>query len=178
MIESKTCCYCGTKVKKINETSDMYYCSFCDMNLNVRSLCAEGKRKSFKIEEVYLDINYSKTTPELMTLSTFELLQLLQHARKIRSDSWDDCDFSKKLVRTMKKEKPDDKESINQAIELAKANFELYTNATKKMYVFENLICERLGYIPKRVTRKYLEKYSELMEERKDTPMKIGIFKV
>lgn len=171
----KTCCYCGSGIEK---SDNKIYCSFCDIVLTEDNVCENGERKNVDIKKVYFDINYNKTTAELMTLSTFELLQLLQYARKYRANCWDSCELNKKLLRTGKKDKSIADDVIKIATENAKETFEIYRYATRKMFIFENLICERLGYIPKRISRSYLEKYEELMEERKTSKMYIGNFKI
>lgn len=172
----KTCCYCGSEVIKGHKNK--YYCDFCDMVVDESYLCENGDRKNIDIKKVYFDINYNKTTPELMTLSTFELIQLLQYARQYRSSCWDDWQTFKKIAKATKKDESIEKELVDIAIKNAKESFDMYEYATRKMYIFENLLCERLGYIPKRVTRSYIEKYEDLMEERKVSGMRINPFRI
>ena len=46
------------------------------------------ERLDIRVNEAPLDIHMDKTTPELMILSTFELLYLLKAIRKERSDMY------------------------------------------------------------------------------------------
>lgn len=169
-----TCCYCGTKVQT-NE--DYFYCEFCDMNIEKSMICQNGSRKKSEIKTSYLDVNYTKTTPELMTISTLELLELLKYAREFRSLCWDNYFSTKQTMQQIKKAKLETV-VLNEAINLAQIAFKEYTNATKKMFVFENLICERLGYIPKRVSAKFMEKYIEMTNDKKDKKMTFSKFSV
>jgi len=177
MKNEKTCCYCGSHVVEYQEPGT-YYCEFCDMVLDALSLCSDASRRGPAIVEVCFDTHYSKTTPELMLLSTYELLHLLSYARKYRSECWDNLEMSKKLLRSIKKDSFEDKMLIKDATFVVEENYDLYMKATRKMYVFENLLCERLGYIPKRITQNFLRQYEELMEERKDTPMIVSKIKL
>lgn len=172
----KTCCYCGSQV--IQGHKGKYYCDFCEMVIDSSSLCENSERKEIPIRKIYFDVNYNKTIPELMTLSTFELIQLLQHARAYRTTCWDDWKTVKKIAKASKKDETMQQELVEQAIKNAKEHYELYQYATRKMFVFENLLCERLGYIPKRVSRSYIEKYEDLMEEKKRSSMRVNPFHI
>src|SRR5699024_1620087 len=76
-----TCGFCASEITD-------YYCNFCEMNLDDNHISKNGERLN-KINkfmgypgshEIY------KTTPELMTLETIELLCLLREARRNRAD--------------------------------------------------------------------------------------------
>ncbi|MDW2879699.1 MULTISPECIES: hypothetical protein [Bacillaceae] len=50
---------------------------------------------------------------------------------------------------------------------------ENYERITRKMFVLENLIRQRLGYVPRRITDAYLARYLEEMKRDKNKPMTI-----
>lgn len=169
--KTKTCCYCGGIIKKYGDRKDMFYCDFCDLILNVTSTCVDGQRRTIQIRTSGLDVNYGKTTPELMVLSTFELLNLLKYSRTMRAENYDFCQTMKKLVKEAKKSASLNSDEHASLLNEAEKAADLYEFSTKKMFVLENLVCDRLGYIPSRITQRFLSDYVENMEKSKDGNM-------
>ena len=73
-------------VKKVDQQH--YYCGFCCMGLNVKIVKENRERLDVRFRDFVLDVQIDKTTPEIMTLSTFELLYLLKLIRKERSNMY------------------------------------------------------------------------------------------
>ncbi|MGZ9869586.1 hypothetical protein ACU3L3_14300 [Priestia endophytica] len=157
-----TCPYCGSNLERVSETQ--YYCEFCVMNVAAEIVQKDGERLPVrKVTEFVLDAYTNKTTPELMILSTFELLYLLHAIRKERSSMY-------KLFHTFRKAGEETGEDFK---EPEQESIQEYENITKKMYVVENIIEQRLGYIPNRITPRALENYKQNVLKGKKGPMGI-----
>ena len=157
----KTCPYCGSNIEKID--SQFYYCDFCCMKLNINIVKENNERLDVRFRDFVLDAVIDKTTPEIMILSTFELLYLLKMIRAERTSNYNFLRIENKL------------NDIQQNSVVDKDNFsgEKYMYYTKKMYVVENIIRDRLGYVPDRITESYLVKYLENIKKSKNGPMVI-----
>lgn len=98
-----------------------------------------------------------KTTPELMRLSTFELLSLLKTIRAERTDMYKYLNVFYR-VRTN-----EDRDDFWEKEEEAGREYE---RITRKMFVLENILRQRLGYGPHRISNKHLEQYLQAMKKR------------
>ena len=158
----KTCGYCGSPIKP---KAEGYYCSFCEMSLQPSHVKENHERLEVRVQEFALEEYIHKSTPELMMLSTFELIYLLKEARAGRSKMYhqnlvfhDAMDVSKDTSY----------------MEYEKISGEEYTYITRKMFVLENLVRERLGYIPRRITDQLLVQYLDKIHKGKNGTMKIS----
>ena len=142
----KTCPYCGSKIEKINQ--DYYYCDFCSMKLDERIVKENHERLDVRFRDFAFASYIDKTTPEIMTLSTFELLYLLKMIRKERNDMYHYMHVFRRAG-----------EESNEFIEAEKESGGDYLYFTKKAFVVENIIRTRLGYVPERITENYLVNY-------------------
>jgi len=153
-----TCGFCATELQE-------NYCSFCEMQLLDQHVMNDGKRlnqaEQFKHlpdpEEIFA------TTTELMQKETIELLCLLKEARKIRADV-----YQLRLLRHQAEEETGLNEDVRG---IEKQTYHEYDNATRKVWVIENIIKKRLGYFPKRLTNNFLNVYMQRMEESEQKPM-------
>ena len=153
----KTCPYCGSDVEKMDQQH--YYCGFCCMSLNVKIVKENRERLDVRFRDFVLDAQIDKTTPEIMTLSTFELLYLLKLIRKERSNMYHHMHVYYRAGQA----------GINDLQEAEKETGRDYMYYTKKAFVVENLIRSRLGYVPERVTENYLVRYMEKVKNDKKT---------
>ncbi|MCM3571265.1 hypothetical protein [Neobacillus mesonae] len=149
----KTCAYCGSPVNS-NGGHD-YYCSFCMMNLDYGDVQENGKRKNLLPFSQPSLSDLDKSTPELMCFSTVELLFLLKFARKERTDIYKQRYI---LIRAMKV-------GADEYTEAEQYTFREYEKATRKCFVLENLIRERIGYYPAKLTDSYIQTLAAKMEE-------------
>lgn len=149
----KTCAYCGSEVKG-------KYCSYCDMDLIDRYILDNGNRLSQSISHLPLDQDIFKTTKELIQLETIELLCLLRIARKYRSEiyNW--------RILTHRAES-----AGGEVNEMKEKSFEDYEDATRKVWVIENIIKDRIGYYPKKVTEDFINMYNDRIEESEKKKM-------
>lgn len=145
-----TCGFCGIE---LNE----YYCSFCDMQLKKEYITENSKRmkqvkKNFLNKEDVL-----LPTAKLMEKETLTLLYLLKEARKIRSD-----------VFNLKNQNQDEKEQ-----DAENQLYNQYETATRRVWVIENIIKNRLGYYPKRLTHDFLEAYIDKIYQSEEKVMSL-----
>ncbi|PCK18608.1 hypothetical protein CEY02_18870 [Bacillus pumilus] len=122
----------------LKKERDFFFCDFCDMNLPLDQIQKDGERIQINNREI-ISTYLNMTTPELMTFSTWELILLLREARKMRAS----------LYKR--------KDELLQSFKLS----------TKKMYVIENILKVRLGYIPANLNKSFLNNYKKNIENPK-----------
>ncbi|MCQ6267779.1 hypothetical protein M1K46_19305 [Fictibacillus sp. WQ 8-8] len=141
----KTCPYCGSMVEN---REDHHECSFCEMVISFEDVQEDGKRKNVMpdhqpdIEDVH------KTTPALMTYSTIELLYLLKIARSERFKTYES---RRSILRALNHRE----DAYYRQGE--KELYEQYNYWTRKCFVLENLVRDRQGYFPTKLSASYLE---------------------
>lgn len=149
----KTCAYCGSEVNQS-------YCPFCEMELEERYILQSGKRLSNAIPFYPEMQGIFKNTPELLQLETIELLCLLRHARNYRTDV-----YKLRILGHKAESEGGDVEEIQMQ------SYSDYEKATRKMWVLENIIKDRIGYYPQKVTENFLAMYLERIEKSQKKKM-------
>ena len=145
-----SCPYCGSKV--IVSTGNVYYCDFCE--LEGAGPSQDGKRLGMAYLRTGISLeDAKKSTPELMSWHVFELLQLLKLLRDDRRFWFKQMSVFKAAGKTTTK-----------FIESEKETERDYEWQTRKVWIVENIIREKVGYIPKAVTGKLLAQWYEKME--------------
>ncbi|MBT2700861.1 hypothetical protein J7E79_26415 [Bacillus sp. ISL-40] len=158
----KTCPYCGSNLEKLD--TQFYYCEFCSMEVDSRITKENRERLDVRFQDFVLEVFIDKTTPEIMILSTFELLYLMKLIRKERYDCYH-------LMNVFHQA---GKEGITEYKEVEKETGRDYMYYTKKAFIVENLIRTRLGYVPERITESYLVQYLQnIKNDKKTGPMMI-----
>jgi hypothetical protein len=157
----KTCPYCGSHTERMDH--QYYYCDFCCMKIDIRIVKENQERLDVRFRDFALDAYIDRTTPEIMTLSTFELLYLLKMIRKERNDMYHHMHVFRRASDT----------GSNDYKEAEKDSGEDYIYFTKKAFVVENIIRSRIGYVPARITENDLVKYLENIKKGKKGPMMI-----
>lgn len=127
------CRYCKTENAE-NQTR----CTFCEADL----LSARPVIREVDITDVL------KTSQEKRQYHTFNLLEMLQIARKERSDAYNIL----RIVLKSENEVEVDKDLKN-SVE------EQYRLFTAHVNMIQELLIDRLGYYPKRIDEKLLERY-------------------
>ncbi|MET3574233.1 hypothetical protein ACFFIY_12185 [Bhargavaea ullalensis] len=154
-----TCPYCGCELVHQAAT---YYCDFCVMQMGTDQIQHNHERLAVRVRDFVPGDYVEKTTPELMILSTYELLCLLKQVRAERTAMY-------QLMNTFYKARKH-QNSDNYRKEEAYSGQE-YERITRKMFVLENLIRMRLGYVPSRITEQHLNRYLENIRKDKLKPM-------
>lgn len=123
------------------------------MELSDRYILKEGKRLSQTIPHLPPEGDIFKGTKELLKLETIELLCLLRYARKYRSDVYN-C-----RILTHKAE------GAGGEVEgMKEKSFSDYEDATRKVWVIENILKDRIGYYPNKITSEFIDKYNDRIE--------------
>jgi hypothetical protein len=149
----KTCPYCGSAVS--SSDLDFGYCAFCEMKIPFEDIKENGQRKQLLPESQPTLSDLKKSTPELMQLSTVELLFLLKWAREERATIYKQR-YS--FIRAMK-------QGADEFAEAVQYTFKEYERATRKCFVLENLVRERLGYYPVTLTDSYIQNLAVKTED-------------
>ncbi|MED4587643.1 hypothetical protein P9304_02755 [Priestia flexa] len=131
---------------------------FCSGPLKENGERLHIKKLTYEVDPSHLN----KTTPELMVLSTIELLHLLTLARSERSQNYS-------LMNSSWKAQEVSEDEMFKKLESAAGKE--YQKATKKVFVLENLVGQRLGYVPKRINRQFMEKYMYNIDSCNTKPM-------
>jgi hypothetical protein len=131
------------------------------MEIDPRIIKENRERLDVPLREFTLDSQMDQTTPELMMLSTFELLNLL----KVLQKECEDIDHSISLYRHASQP------SIHDTHEAEKETGFNYMYYTKKVFVVENIIRCRLGYVPHPITDDFLLEYWERIQNDQTEPM-------
>ncbi|KKI92420.1 hypothetical protein WQ54_09630 [Bacillus sp. SA1-12] len=157
----KTCPYCGSEVEPYG---DKFSCLYCELILDKKDVQQNGKRKDClpASQPSYKDLY--RTTTELMTMNTIELLYLLKFARAERGSIYSQ---RKLFLQAMK-------EGASGYEEAEKYTFKEYEFWTRKCFVLENLIRERISYIPQKLTESYIQNFAGRMlnSSKKDMSIK------
>lgn len=154
----KTCPYCGSKVEIYIQD---YYCGFCEMKIDRSEVQENSQRKNLLPESQPCPSYLEKSTPELLCLSTIDLLFLLKFARKERSDIYHKRYI---FIQAMKK-------GLNEVSDSEQYTFTEYEYWTRKCFVLENIIRERIGYVPYKLTDSYINNLAYRMEQSAEKPM-------
>ena len=142
-----TCKYCGQKLKAIGtkESIPFYFCSFCEMEFSVDETCVDRKRISV-IPEILEDSNIYQTTQQFLERDTITLYHVLKEIRSF----WYNL---KTLLESAKKQMAGDAALEISVSEMTKE----YGVLTKKKFVVENIILERTGFFPEKLTEEFLD---------------------
>lgn len=143
----QTCAYCGSAVKN-------NYCSFCEMTLTDRYINQDGKRLTNSIKHYPEKKGIFKNTADLLELETIELLCLLRHARDYRTEV-----YKLRLLGHQAEEQGGNMDDIKMQ------SYSDYENATRKVWVIENIIKDRVGYYPQKVTDNFLAMYLDRIQK-------------
>jgi hypothetical protein len=158
--------YCGTEVTVKNE---VHQCEFCEMELAASEIMMNGERKKNIVKPIISISHMNKPTRELMEMNTYELLVLLQLVRKERSSSFESMSEAKKYLHQAKEE--GSQQAISILNDTLEAVIEDYSYVTRKAWVLENILAERMESVPQRITDKMLEKFFLNIQSRKSNPM-------
>ncbi|MEK5109797.1 hypothetical protein MHI57_24335 [Cytobacillus sp. FSL K6-0129] len=150
-----TCVYCATELSS-------KYCPFCEMELKEYQISKNGNRMSNTIDSIPAEVEIFKDTKTLMEKETIELLFLLRYARKHRSDVYN---LRINVHRATNQG--------NDMQEYDTSSYNDYEEATRKVWVIENIIKERIGYFPSKVTEKFIHIYLGRINQSNEKKMKI-----
>jgi hypothetical protein len=153
----KTCGYCGSPVE---HRASMYYCSFCDMELFREDVQEDGQRKPVSITAGATLAGAKRSTPELMELDSYYLTELLTLVRSQRKQVYN----SLRIVNKGAALSP----GFGQAQKQGGQNYDYWT---RKAWTIENILRERSGFYPAKITDDYLSRMRKQIDKANETPM-------
>ena len=131
---------------------DKMYCGLCEMFVQPSN---DGKRlERYKIVEFIGYDQVKMNTPQLMELHTKSLLELLKYMRNERREYFDSMAMAKLVSGKIPEYKETERMSADQ-----------YEMMTRKCYVVESILKERMGYIPKKVTEALILNYDKRVQD-------------
>lgn len=165
-----TCKYCGTELDYIGEyQNEMYfYCPYCDLSFEKGETCQDRQRKQ-AVPDFY-DKGYYRPTKELLKCNTIVLFHLLRDCRK---DWYELYSFLRKLINIKDNEIPNENEVEKAFLPL----YHEYIQLTKQKFVIENILLEKVGFIPEKITDSFLSDLIEKGKKASYKPMYIYISK-
>src|SRR5699024_6819590 len=124
------------------------------MELTDRYILQDGARLSNSIAHYPEKQGIFQNTPALLELETIELLGLLRHARDYRTEV-----YKLRLLGHQAEEQGGNMDDIKMQ------SYSDYENATRKVWVIENIIKDRVGYYPQKVTDNFLAMYLDRIQK-------------
>jgi hypothetical protein len=126
------------------------------MTVSVNDLTENEERKVIFFRDfAFLDW-IKRSTPELMTMHTVELLLLLREVRKARSDQFSTVHLFNQV----------DDEQGKEIAEAKSYQGNEYEYVTRKAWIIENILRDRLGYVPERMSQPFLIKQIEQAKKK------------
>lgn len=156
----KTCGYCGNRVTRVDDVH--FHCTFCEMSISMNNITENEERKAIFFRDFAFVDWIKRSTPELMTMHTVELLLLLREVRKARSDQFGTLHLFNQV----------DEEQGEEITEAKSYQGNEYEYVTRKAWIIENILRDRLGYVPERMSQSFLIKQIE-QAKRKPKAMRI-----
>ena len=152
-ISLKTCSYCGTE---LNTTTSPIICPFCLKQYHdEQELGAYGERTRKRVFTEYVTHEMiNQSVYELDKLHTLDLMIALRLCREERTQLYN-------LIRLLNKTMDEDSSSSEMLADGMKDAGEMYIDWTRKMWVIENLLVDRLGYYPSRISDDMLIRVKE-----------------
>lgn len=138
-----TCPYCGVELKSENGA---YYCCFCEMSITTEDAQENGQRKQipFLLSNVTIS-DAEENTIQLMQRSTNDLIVMLRLVRQKRANFYN-------YLRVLNKAN-EEKRDFQEHAAISGKDYEYWT---RKAWVLENILRDRTGVFPEKITDDYL----------------------
>ena len=154
----KTCPYCGVALEY---DENHYFCTFCQMTVASADVQSNGRRKPL-LADPFVCADYAElSTPELMEKSTYFLMILLRQVRQERKDKYNYVRLFNKVIDAGR----------NEYLEVAQESGKTYEWWTRKAWVIENILRDRMATFPVRVTDYYLSGLVDHIQTYNQKPM-------
>lgn len=152
-----TCSFCGSTLE-VKDTS--YYCCFCDLELVSDQIQKNGLRRQVSLEQAASLGEANQSTKELIQKDSYYLTCLLRLVRQERTRIYN-------YLRIFNRANKQQADFVDQAQDMG----ERYEYWTRKMWVIENILRDRAGCFPERITDNYLRDMAENIEKSNCKPM-------
>lgn len=168
-VTMRTCKYCGTELEFYGrfEGHNQFYCDFCDLFFPEHETCFDRKRKKYK--PVAVDHSITLSVKEMLQTDTITLYYSLRATRKY----W--YQLKQILESLTKAQKNGAFNNDPEAKEQMRNIKHEYIQVTKQKFAIENIILERTGFLPKKITDEFLANITVEGHEYDEKPMYIYI---
>ncbi|MDF9625634.1 hypothetical protein [Bacillus cereus] len=163
------CPYCATPIQVDKNGVVQEICEFCgghmrEQQTGVLQLCQNGERFEFqKLQQhIFLD-RIHQSVEALKQYHTYDLYVLLKEVREARSQMY----YGLQLLNKASKEE----RTLQATADETGGEYEYYT---RKAWVIENILLERQGFFPEKITARVLQYMWEQIKKSKKKPMKIS----
>lgn len=157
-----TCKYCGTNLQYVGLYKDIayFYCDFCDLIFDVTEI-SENRRRKYRVPLIY-DPNVFQPTKNLLKYNALELMFMLKECNL----------WWYSLKRALEHIYSDPTAKHDNEVKMI---YEEYVTITKHKFVLENLILEKAGFLPDKITEDFLAEMQEYGKKYENRPMYIYI---
>lgn len=162
-----TCKYCGQELIFLGQNEENYFhCDFCDLVFNLEETSVDRKR-NISVPKFIDDVDYYLPVSILLKKDTITLFHTLKALRSF----WFDIKslLEKAKIHYSNNELPSLKDEAHYKL---KQN---YIELTKRKFVIENILLERIGFLPDKITDEFLNSIYTLGEEASSRPMYVYI---
>lgn len=165
----QTCKYCGTELEFLGryEFQNQFHCDFCDLVFAEADTCCDRKRKKYK--PIAIDSFITLTVQQMLVTDTITLFHSLKETRSY----W--FQIKSVLEGLSKKEKEGLFKNDPEAAATLKDLKNEFMQTTKQKFALENIILERTGFIPQKITEEFLINITIEGQDFDEKPMYIYI---
>lgn len=164
MENQKTCPYCSTEMKEEHQGYTCSFCNFYDFDVTTQA----GQRSRIKQMKSIITLDHAyQPIINLFEYHTYDILLLLRLVRQERSKTYSLLTTFNKVM----KEEPEEAENFKESAEEQGAN---YDEITRRAWILENILIDRMGYFPERINDEMLLKVREQSLKAQQKVMKIS----
>ncbi|MCP1137525.1 hypothetical protein NKT34_30150 [Paenibacillus polysaccharolyticus] len=160
----QTCAYCGSAVETVGNG---LYCTFCDMEVYQDDIQINGMRRPVRAEKMVMLSAAERSTQELMEKDSYYLTVLLKLVREERKRTYN-------LLRVVNKGAAllPGESAFKQGQDEGANNYRYWT---RKGWIIENILRDRAGYYPAKITDNLLNGILEQVEKSNEKPMTFSL---
>ncbi len=163
------CPYCATPIQVDKNGVVQEICEFCggrirEQQTGILQLCQDGERFEFtKMQQQLFLEHIHQSVEELKQYHTYDLYVLLKEVREARSQTYYGLQLLNKASKT--------ESTLQATADETGGEYEYYT---RKAWAIENILLERQGFFPEKITARVLEYMGEQIRKSKKKSMRIS----
>ncbi|MEK6190618.1 MAG: hypothetical protein N2A99_06480 [Carnobacterium alterfunditum] len=171
----ETCKYCGQQLEFVGEKEgELYFsCSFCDNMIFTLAETSSGRKRKMSVPKYINTVSMYASTPELLECNTITLYYTLKDIRAFWYHVKTLLEKAKVSIPTG--QLPQANNEISDLNDVANELKKEYMIITKKKFVIENIILERTGFLPEKLTEDFLTEIYEQGKKESEKPMYVYI---
>lgn len=171
--KTRTCRYCASPLATIGENDPQrdgrYRCDFCGLEFDRSETMVNGERRRRLLRPIVSIEDANRPTAELQHLTTYELYALLGEVRRARGSAYDLHRLAHE-TRIESLTEGVDRPTADKLKQIVNDAFSDFIYWKRKAYVLENLLIERTGTYPRRITNSFLDKtWDQIIRTYQDT---------